>query len=711
LKNQILVATSPKPPLSKRTRPRHGAGRDGAAFGIAVNHDDEFEEVPQREPAWQARDRVAAYRKGLLAAGYSPLPVNGKAPPLDGWQKTCATDKLISYWIHQYPDALSTGILTRNTPAVDIDVTDEEMAEELTALAEEIAGKSAIRIGRAPKRAMLYRTDAPFPKLSTAFTSPTGDAHRIEVLADGQQIVINGTHPDTNRPYTWHGGEPGPHLKREQLPLLTAEKAAEFITAAAQLMTNRGWILVGKKKTNGDARPSKSSCQSSAIRERAYTQAALDGSADELGHAPVTTRNDMLYRKAFRLGTMVARGWINRGMVEDGLFAAAADCGLNADDGETQTRKTIQSGLDGGMDAPHPDLPSDAGESWQAAPKIEPNERKAVAKLNLTEAASIEQRPVNWVWRDRIARGKLTLMTGEPGVGKSQIALDIVARQSAGRPWPNEGTAPLGNSIILSAEDAANDTICPRLEIAGADLRRITVLESVTEGGKRRTFSIQKDLHRLAQAISDIGNVTNVLVDPITSYMGMIDGHRTTDVRAVLEPFDKFAEDCNVAILAVTHPPKASQGKAIHNFTGSLAFVAAARLAFVCVEEPETDRSLLLAVKNNLGPKEPGLGYRFEQRATAKGIWVSRVVWDTAPVNTTANEAIAMAAVRRGSALREAEEFLRDYLADGPMPANKVDAAAEENEITRRTLKRARKSLKIVATKSAFDGGWTWSLP
>src|SRR5262249_36958573 len=231
--------------------------------------------------------------------------------------------------------------------------------------------------------------------------------------------------------------------------------------------------------------------------------------------------------------------------------------------------------------------------------------KDASTTLTLVPAASIEQRPVSWLWENRIARGKLTLIAGDPGLGKSQIGLDLVARQSSGRLWPDAGVAPTGNSIISSAEDAANDTICPRLEIASADLSKIAILQSVTEGGSRRTFSLQKDLHQLTQAIGQIGNVTTILVGPITSYMGRLDGHRTTDVRAVLEPFDKFAEECNVAIVAITHPPKASQGKAIHSFTGSLAFVAAARLAFLCLEDPETDRSLLLAVKNNLGPKAP----------------------------------------------------------------------------------------------------------
>src|SRR5262249_26019712 len=128
--------------------------------------------MPAHEPAWMRLDRIADYRKQLLAAGYQPLPCNGKAPPIKGWSDIQATDKIISNWNDQYPDALNTGILTRFTPAIDIDVTDEEVAEELEALAEEVVGKSAVRIGRSPKRAILYRTEAPFSKLAAVFISP-----------------------------------------------------------------------------------------------------------------------------------------------------------------------------------------------------------------------------------------------------------------------------------------------------------------------------------------------------------------------------------------------------------------------------------------------------------------------------------------------------------------------------------------------------------
>ena len=121
--------------------------------------DNEFEELPPREPAWMAASRATAYRKRLLAAGYSPLPVNGKAPPIAGWQDIEPTMGMIDGWETNCPHATNTGILTRTTAAVDIDVLDPAVAEELQQIAERMIGPSPVRIGQAPKRAMLYRAD------------------------------------------------------------------------------------------------------------------------------------------------------------------------------------------------------------------------------------------------------------------------------------------------------------------------------------------------------------------------------------------------------------------------------------------------------------------------------------------------------------------------------------------------------------------------
>jgi hypothetical protein len=255
----------------------------------------------------------------------------------------------------------------------------------------------------------------------------------------------------------------------------------------------------------------------------------------------------------------------------------------------------------------------------------------------------------------------------------------------------------------------------PRLEAAGANLNRIHAVEAVIgKDGARRTFSLQDDLDRLGKMIAALGDVSLVIIDPITAYMGdKVDTHRTSAVRSVLAAVADFAESNGVAVLAISHPPKAAQVKALHAITGSLAFVAAARLVFIVIEETETDRRLLLSVKNNLGAPAAGLGFRLVQRIVTNDIVGSYVNFDSAPVVVTANEALANAAesAKGAGAMREAREFLCEALADGPKSAADMKVQAEALGIAERTLKRARKSLGIVATKGGFDGGWMWSLP
>jgi len=184
----------------------------------------------------------------------------------------------------------------------------------------------------------------------------------------------------------------------------------------------------------------------------------------------------------------------------------------------------------------------------------------------------------------------------------------------------------------------------PRLEAAGADLNRVEVLEAIHDekNGAKRSFNLKDDLDKLETAIADYGDVVLVTLDPITSYLGRgVDSHQSADVRAVLEPLASFSERTGVAVLAVSHPPKAPQAKPINSITGSLAFVAAARVVLLVVADPDDDdRSLLLPVKNNLSGAAEGMGYRLVQRPITGGIIASHVHWDTEPVNVSASEAL-----------------------------------------------------------------------
>lgn len=186
---------------------------------------------------------IEGFRLKLRAAGFPPVPVNGKKALIDGWQRLGdATEHEIKRWTRARPAETNTGILTRLTPAFDIDILDPEAAEAVEKLARERFeefGCFLVRFGQAPKRAVLFRTDAPFNKIGPInLIAPSGEAEKLEFLASGQQIVISGVHPDTHRPYSVHGGVPG-DVKREDLPAIDEKEALALIEAAVALLVDR----------------------------------------------------------------------------------------------------------------------------------------------------------------------------------------------------------------------------------------------------------------------------------------------------------------------------------------------------------------------------------------------------------------------------------------------------------------------------------------
>jgi putative DNA primase/helicase len=367
----------------------------------------------------------------------------------------------------------------------------------------------------------------------------------------------------------------------------------------------------------------------------------------------------------------------------------------------------------------------DSASPWLPLPATR---AKTTVALNSTTAALVSRcaadiapKKIEWLWPGRLARGKHTCIAGEPGTGKSQLSIAIIAAVTTGGEWPcGEGHAPLGNVIILSAEDGAADTIIPRLMAAGADLTRVHVVSTVRDtDGKRRTLNLQHDLDLLEKKIAEIGDVALVVVDPVSSYLGKTDSHKNSEVRAVLEPFSEMADRARVAILSITHFSKSganSTNKALHRFIGSIAFTGAPRAAFAVIEDADQEgRLLLLHAKNNLAKPPQGLAYRIEQCLVGDGIVASRIVWDAEPVTITANEALAAdSADPHRSAREEAAEWLRELLADRPLPAKQVRSEADAAGHSWATVKRAKQAGRIEHFReggTADAGRWLWRLP
>ncbi|SHL14938.1 AAA family ATPase [Bradyrhizobium lablabi] len=363
-----------------------------------------------------------------------------------------------------------------------------------------------------------------------------------------------------------------------------------------------------------------------------------------------------------------------------------------------------------------------------AKPEQEPKPQYSPPRRNGVERVCAEDiivREHQWLWEGHLLRGAQELLTGLPGLGKSQVQIGLIACVTAGLPWPNgEKGMPPANIIMMTAEDALDQEVIPRLIAAGADLSRVHILKGIRSDGKDRQFLLGEDLKLLEGEVAEIGNVGLVTIDPITAYMGKIDSHKTTDVRAQLGPLKDFAERMNVAVSTITHPAKSTSQKAIDQFIGSQAFIAAGRIGHVCIEEvtgeenEKTGRILYTNAKNNPHTKMPTLAFRIAETIigqdpnTRNTIAAPRVVWDKDTVNITADEAVRAASGTSGGkksdGQKQAQEFLKEILSKGErVPVKDILAAGNAHGFTKDQLRLAKEKLGNIAVEQIREG-WTW---
>ncbi len=357
----------------------------------------------------------------------------------------------------------------------------------------------------------------------------------------------------------------------------------------------------------------------------------------------------------------------------------------------------------------------------EAAAIVKPVVKPTNGSPVLVRLCDVKPEQVSWLWPNRIAIGKLTLIAGDPGLGKSFVTLDMAARLSRGLPWPDSPNVHTikGGTVILSAEDGIADIIVPRLLAAGADVERISAIEAIHTIGERgresvRSFDLSRDMPALESAIKSVDDCKLVVIDPVTAYLGSeVNSHNNAEVRGLLAPLSGLAAKHGVAVVAVTHLNKSGGGPAIYRAMGSLAFAAAARAAWsVSKDKADDKRRLFLPIKNNIAPDSGGLAYRIES-AEMKSCPI--VVWETDPVAQSADDALSIDGREPGdgSAFDDAMEWLRDVLSQGPCAAKDVLAQAKTDGIKERTLERARKALGVKSQREGYAnaGRWVWVMP
>jgi putative DNA primase/helicase len=336
-------------------------------------------------------------------------------------------------------------------------------------------------------------------------------------------------------------------------------------------------------------------------------------------------------------------------------------------------------------------------------------------RVVLTCGADLTPEPVQWLWPDWLALGKFHLLAGAPGQGKTTIAMGLAATVTFGGRWPDGTRCAAGNVLVWSGEDDYTDTLLPRLIAAGADRKRVFFVDGTSVGDAVRPFDPATDTRTLQAAIEQIGNVSLIIIDPVSTAVAG-DSHKNTEVRRGLQPLVDLATNINAALLGITHLSKGGQGSdPAQRVIGSIAFTAVARVVLVAARvrsEDGEDKRILARSKSNIGPDNGGFEYCLAQVEALPGIQASCIEWGTA-VQGSARELLTDPAVTdNGSDYSDAVSLLKAELTvDCWTPSNEASKTLKDAGFSNKQIWNAGKKLNIMRKKSGMGEGWYWRLP
>ena len=310
--------------------------------------------------------------------------------------------------------------------------------------------------------------------------------------------------------------------------------------------------------------------------------------------------------------------------------------------------------------------------------------------------SQVETQEVHWLWEKHLPLGKITLLDGDPGMGKSMLAINLAARVSSGLPMPDGTPGQQGGVILIAPEDGAADTLRPRLEAAGGDpsqvllLNRVEGLDTKKRAVVDRPFSLSQDLELLEQAIKQT-NALLVVLDPLMAVLGHnVDSSRDQDIRAVFTPLAQLAERTGCAILLIRHLKKGPSHNALYRGAGSIGIIAAARTGLLVAQDPYDEHKRILATtKNNLSQKAPHLSYQIGENESG----IPSIQWleeNTHPLCTLLNAGTNLSRERQ-----QLLQALKD--ADAPLgPQELAELTGQRYTSVRLTLSRMHAGGEII---------------
>ena len=329
--------------------------------------------------------------------------------------------------------------------------------------------------------------------------------------------------------------------------------------------------------------------------------------------------------------------------------------------------------------------------------------RRDEPNLKLINMEQVEVEKIDWLLYPFIPFGKVTIVQGDPGEGKTTMVLQIIAKLTKG-----EAVLPSGsdesaleektmvlepvNVIYQTAEDGLGDTIKPRLLSAGADCSRVMVIDDNDQ-------ALTMMDARLEEAIIQT-KARLVVLDPIQGFLGTdVDMNRANEIRPLMKRVAVLAEKYHCAIILIGHMNKNSNGKSSYRGLGSIDFQAAARSVLIVgriKDEPEI--RVVCHVKSSLAPEGKSIAFRLDKDTGFE--WIGE--YDISADDLLSGD-------NRGQKIHEAKEFLKEILVSGSVAQTKVAEEAESRGIKKKTLWNAKKELEIDSVK--IGNQWFWMLP